>query len=176
MFDTQRFTDELVLDIHDVAISMTRPAPAKNPVGFNGRYMIDASVLIECSGKFVSEERRRPSPMAPDCSSCNLTKTHLASTSCAYAEAQAALGRLYDVVGIDPVPEAMAWLDIASLSAAIRRNASDWKSDRLEHLSEGAPGAAQAPDAAAAAAAPQSAQAPSPQRSAQASDSQPVVQ
>jgi outer membrane protein TolC len=91
----------------------------------------------------------------------------------AYAEAQAALGRLYDVVGIDPVPEAMATLDIASLSAAIRRNASDWKSDRLEHLSEGAPGATQAADAAAA---PQSAQAPSPQRSAQASDSQPVVQ
>jgi outer membrane protein, multidrug efflux system len=91
----------------------------------------------------------------------------------AYAEAQAALGRLYDVVGIDPVPEAMASLDIASLSAAIRRNASDWKSDRLEHLSEGAPGAAQAPDAAAA---PQSATAPSSQRSAQASDTQPVVQ
>jgi multidrug efflux system outer membrane protein len=93
----------------------------------------------------------------------------------AYAEAQAALGRLYDVVGIDPVPEAMAALDIASLSAAIRRNASDWKTDRLEHLSEGAPGATQATDAAAAAA-PQSAPAPSPQRSAQASDTQPVVQ
>jgi outer membrane protein, multidrug efflux system len=91
----------------------------------------------------------------------------------AYAEAQAALGRLYDVVGIDPVPEAMASLDIASLSAAIRRNASDWKSDRLEHLSEGAPGATQASDAAAA---PQGAQAPSPQRSAQASNSAPVVQ
>ena len=90
----------------------------------------------------------------------------------AYAEAQAALGRLYDVVGIDPVPEAMASLDIASLSAAIRRSASDWKSDRLEHLSDGGSGATQAPDAAAA---PQSAQAPSPQRSAQASDSQPVV-
>jgi outer membrane protein, multidrug efflux system len=93
----------------------------------------------------------------------------------AYAEAQAALGRLYDVVGIDPVPEAMASLDIASLSAAIRRNASDWKSDRLEHLSDGAPDATQAPDAAAAAAAPQNAQVPSPQRSAQASDGQPVV-
>jgi outer membrane protein TolC len=93
----------------------------------------------------------------------------------AYAEAQAALGRLYDVVGIDPVPEAMASLDIASLSAAIRRSASDWKSDRLEHLSDGAPDATQAPDAAAAAATPQNAQAPSPQRSAQASDSQPVV-
>lgn len=91
----------------------------------------------------------------------------------AYAEAQAALGRLYDVVGIDPVPEAMASLDIASLSAAIRRNASDWKSDRLEHLSDAAPDATQAPDAAAAA--PQNAQAPSPQRSAQVSDGQPVV-
>jgi hypothetical protein len=94
----------------------------------------------------------------------------------AYAEAQAALGRLYDVVGIDPVPEAMASLDIASLSAAIRRSASDWKNDRLEHLSDGAPGAAPSPAAdTAAAAAPQTAQAPSPQRSAQASDSQPVV-
>jgi outer membrane protein TolC len=89
----------------------------------------------------------------------------------AYAEAQAALGRLYDVVGLDPVPEAMASLDIASLSAAIRRSASDWKSDRLEHLSDGAPDATQAPDAAA----PQNAQAPSPQRSAQVSDGQPVV-
>jgi hypothetical protein len=71
------------------------------------------------------------------------------------------------------VPEAMASLDIAALSAAIRRNASDWKTDRLEHLSDGAPDATQAPDAAAAA--PQNPQAPSPQRSAQASDGQPVV-
>ena len=93
----------------------------------------------------------------------------------AYAEAQAALGRLYDVVGIDPVPEAMASLDIASLSAAIRRSASDWKNGRLEHLSDAAPDPTQAPDAAAAAAAPQNAQAPSPQRSAQVSDGQPVV-
>ncbi|WNJ91575.1 TolC family protein [Bosea sp. 685] len=48
-----------------------------------------------------------------------------------YAEAQAALGRLYDVVGIDPVPEKVPALDIASLSAAIRKTSSDWKNGRL---------------------------------------------
>jgi len=56
-----------------------------------------------------------------------------------YADAQAALGRLYDAVGIDPVPDELASLDIATLSAAIRRNASDWDNNRLDRASEAAP-------------------------------------
>ncbi|WP_158811294.1 TolC family protein [Beijerinckia sp. L45] len=95
-----------------------------------------------------------------------------------YAEAQAALGRLYDVVGIDPVPETLASLDIATLSAAIRRSASDWDNNRLSHASE-APAAAAPVSAAAgpadtrvAASAPNEA----PQRSALAAEKQPVVQ
>ena len=98
----------------------------------------------------------------------------------AYAEAQAALGQIYDVVGLDPVPGQVESLDIATLSAAIRRSASDWKNDRLEQLSQTAPAAgatASATASAAAAATPgQAAQAetaqakmPAPQRSAQAS-------
>ena len=49
-----------------------------------------------------------------------------------YAEAQAALGRLYDAVGIDPVPDTLASLDIVTLSEAIRRYASDWDNKRLD--------------------------------------------
>jgi len=56
-----------------------------------------------------------------------------------YAEAQAALGRLYDAVGIDPVPGEVVALDIASLSAAIRKSSSDWDNNRLDHLSQTAP-------------------------------------
>jgi outer membrane protein TolC len=58
-----------------------------------------------------------------------------------YAEAQAALGRLYDVVGIDPIPDELASLDIATLSAAIRRYASDWDNNRFDRLSDAAPAA-----------------------------------
>jgi outer membrane protein TolC len=110
----------------------------------------------------------------------------------AYAEAQAALGRIYDVVGLDPVPGEVDALDIHTLSAAIRRSASDWKNDRLEQLSQAAPtaGPTQAALASAAAATPDrpaaqgiaqgpsqdQGQAPARQRSAQASDNQPVAQ
>src|SRR5207247_803309 len=61
-----------------------------------------------------------------------------------FAEAQAALGRLYDAVGIDPVPDELASLDIATLSAAIRRSASDWDNNRLDLVSKPAPAAARA--------------------------------
>jgi outer membrane protein, multidrug efflux system len=104
----------------------------------------------------------------------------------AYAEAQAALGRIYDVVGLDPLPGEIESLDIGSLSAAIRRSASDWKNERLEQLSQTAPAAGSVPAAAGPAATPGQAvppqtaqakvQAPAPQRSALASDHQPVVQ
>jgi outer membrane protein TolC len=57
----------------------------------------------------------------------------------AYAEAQAALGRLYDVVGIDPIPDELASLDIGTLSTAIRRSASDWDNNRISRLGEAAP-------------------------------------
>ncbi|MDB5500738.1 MAG: conserved rane protein of unknown function, partial [Tardiphaga sp.] len=62
-----------------------------------------------------------------------------------YAEAQAALGRLYDVIGVDPVPEEVASLDIATLSAAIRRSASDWSGARLDRVSEVVPAAQPVP-------------------------------
>ena len=62
-----------------------------------------------------------------------------------YAEAQAALGRLYDTLGIDPVPNELTSLDIASLSAAIRRSASDWENSRLDRLSTAVPAAAAPP-------------------------------
>jgi outer membrane protein TolC len=49
-----------------------------------------------------------------------------------YAEAQAALGRLYATLGIDPVPsEAIDSLDIGSLSRAIRHSLKDWESGRI---------------------------------------------
>jgi outer membrane protein, multidrug efflux system len=67
-----------------------------------------------------------------------------------YAEAQAALGRLYDVVGIDPVPDELASLDIATLTAAIRRSASDWDNNRLDLVSEAAPAAGPAASTMAA--------------------------
>jgi outer membrane protein TolC len=91
-----------------------------------------------------------------------------------YAEAQAALGRLYDAVGIDPVPDELASLDIVTLSSAIRRSASDWDNNRLDRLSETSP--APTPDVAGADATQEAAQAPARQQSALASDNQPVVQ
>jgi len=90
-----------------------------------------------------------------------------------FAEAQAALGRLYDAVGIDPVPNELESLDIATLSAAIRRSASDWDNNRLDLVSKSAPAAA-----TATAEAPTTTVAPEPPRqaSAVAAESQPVVQ
>jgi outer membrane protein TolC len=55
-----------------------------------------------------------------------------------YAEAQAALARLYDAIGIDPVPGEVASLDIKTLSAAIRRTASDWDNKRIDHVTDAA--------------------------------------
>ena len=90
-----------------------------------------------------------------------------------FAEAQAALGRLYDAVGIDPVPDDLASLDIATLSAAIRRSASDWDNNRLDLVSKPA-SAAGTPTAGASTTtvAPK----PPPQASADAAENQPVVQ
>jgi outer membrane protein TolC len=88
-----------------------------------------------------------------------------------YADAQAALGRLYDTVGVDPVPGEVTALDIASLSAAIRRSASDWENNRLDRLSEAAPNAAVTPETA-----PEKIPASAPQPSVLAADGQPVVQ
>ena len=90
-----------------------------------------------------------------------------------FAEAQAALGRLYDAVGIDPVPDELASLDIATLSAAIRRSASDWDNNRLGLVSKPAP-AAGTPTAGASTTTvtPK----PPPQASADAAENQPVVQ
>lgn len=90
-----------------------------------------------------------------------------------FAEAQAALGRLYDAVGIDPVPDELASLDIATLSAAIRRSASDWDNNRLDLVSKPAP-AAGTPTAGASTTTvtPK----PPPQASADAAENQPVVQ
>jgi outer membrane protein TolC len=44
-----------------------------------------------------------------------------------YSEAQAALGRLYATLGLDPVPEELESRDIRELSRAIRRMGSDWQ-------------------------------------------------
>ena len=91
-----------------------------------------------------------------------------------YAEAQAALGRMYDVMGIDPVPDEVTSLEITSLSAAIRRYASDWDNNRLDRLSEAAsapPSAPMAADVANATAAQEPAQ-----QSALAADHQLVIQ
>jgi outer membrane protein TolC len=72
-----------------------------------------------------------------------------------YAEAQAALGRLYDVIGVDPIPDAVASLDIASLSAVIRKSASDWSGAKLERVSAVTPAAKLAEQMPAEPAAPQ---------------------
>jgi outer membrane protein TolC len=71
-----------------------------------------------------------------------------------YAEAQAALGRLYDVIGVDPVPEQVSSLEISSLSAVIRKSASDWSGAHLDRVSAATPDSAAAPASAAAATAP----------------------
>jgi outer membrane protein TolC len=88
-----------------------------------------------------------------------------------FAEAQAALGRLYDAVGIDPVPDELASLDIATLSAAIRRSASDWDNNRLDLVSKPAP-AAGTPTAGAS----NTTVAPKPPPQGSAAANQPVVQ
>jgi hypothetical protein len=95
-----------------------------------------------------------------------------------YAEAQAALGRLYDAVGIDPVPDELASLDIVTLSSAIRRSASDWDNNRLDRLSEAATAPAPAPAAISAATGTAVAQAGHAQQQSAlaAADDQPVVQ
>ena len=104
----------------------------------------------------------------------------------AYADAQAALGRIYEVVGLDPIPDQVESLDISSLSAAIRRSASDWKSDRLRETDRcrchhAVPQALRAsggfcdPDRSPQQQAAEAAS-PAPQRSAQASSNQPVAQ
>ena len=94
-----------------------------------------------------------------------------------YAEAQAALGRLYDAVGIDPVPDELASLDIVTLSTAIRRSASDWDNNRLDRLSEASPAAAPASAATSAANGTAVAQAgQAQQQSALAANDPPVVQ
>ncbi|CAN5379542.1 hypothetical protein BH11PSE4_BH11PSE4_32090 [soil metagenome] len=96
-----------------------------------------------------------------------------------YAEAQAALGRLYDVAGIDPVPDQLASLDINTLSTAIRAYASDWDNKRLDKLSESGPVVIAAkPDASTepVVTAGDDAAKPAGQQSAMASEAQPVVQ
>jgi outer membrane protein TolC len=100
----------------------------------------------------------------------------------AYAEAQAGLGRLYDAIGVDPVPDQVEALDIASLTAVIRRSASDWENNRLDQVSQAAsplpqtasptPQSAPTQDTASTSTAPEVAQ----RQSALHTDSQPVVQ
>jgi hypothetical protein len=106
-----------------------------------------------------------------------------------FAEAQAALGRLYDAIGVDPVPDQVESLDIATLTAIIRRSASDWDNRRLDQVSESvsAPAAdtpaketasakSDAPTTDAATNTTTPAQEPPQRQSALKSDSQPVVQ
>jgi outer membrane protein TolC len=94
-----------------------------------------------------------------------------------YAEAQAALGRLYDVVGVDPVPDSVISLDIVTLSAAIRRSASDWNNNRLDQLSDAAVAAPspQGPVAAPEAGAKLAGQAAVQQQSSLAAETEPVA-
>jgi hypothetical protein len=90
-----------------------------------------------------------------------------------FAEAQAALGRLYDAVGIDPVPDELASLDIATLSAAIRRSASDWDNNRLDFVGKAVPAAGTpTADVSTTTVAPEQPR----EASAAAADNQPAVQ
>ena len=90
-----------------------------------------------------------------------------------FAEAQAALGRLYDAVGIDPVPDELASLDIATLSAAIRRSASDWDNNRLDLVGKPVPAAGTpTADVSTTTVAPEQPR----EASAAAADNQPAVQ
>jgi outer membrane protein TolC len=92
-----------------------------------------------------------------------------------YAEAQAALGRLYDAIGVDPVPDQVEALDITSLTAVIRRSASDWDNKRLDQVSQTvppAPAATQTQDTASTSPVKE----PVQRQSALQADSQPVVQ
>lgn len=49
----------------------------------------------------------------------------------AYAEAQAALGRIYATIGVDPVPSEAAAYDVIELSREIRRGMQDWQRGRI---------------------------------------------
>ena len=49
----------------------------------------------------------------------------------AYAEAQAALGRIYATIGIDPVPSEAAAYDVIELSKEIRRGMQEWQRGRI---------------------------------------------
>jgi len=66
----------------------------------------------------------------------------------AYAEAQAALGRIYATLGIDPVPGGAAVFDIRELSREIRRGMQDWQHGRPEPIADAGQGPA-SPTAAA---------------------------
>lgn len=50
----------------------------------------------------------------------------------AYAEAQAALGRIYATLGVDPAPGAMTELDVAGLSSSIRDSMRYYQHGELE--------------------------------------------
>jgi outer membrane protein TolC len=68
----------------------------------------------------------------------------------AYAESQAALGRIYATLGVDPVPSEAAALDIIELSREIRRGMQEWQRGRiLEPVADAGQGPAVAPAAAA---------------------------
>jgi outer membrane protein, multidrug efflux system len=56
-----------------------------------------------------------------------------------YADAQAALGRLYATLGLDPVAGEVETLDIAALSRAIRRAMADWQRGRVPPPPPGGP-------------------------------------
>lgn len=49
----------------------------------------------------------------------------------AYAEAQAALGRIYATIGVDPVPSEATAYDVIELSKEIRRGMQEWQRGRI---------------------------------------------
>ena len=51
-----------------------------------------------------------------------------------YADAQAALGRVYATLGLDPVADEAATLDIKDLAATIRKSMDDWRKTRSQTL------------------------------------------
>jgi outer membrane protein TolC len=54
----------------------------------------------------------------------------------AYAEMQAALGRIYAALGVDPVPLDPKSLNLSDLSAKIRQQASDWRGVRFPAVAD----------------------------------------
>ncbi|WP_128961544.1 TolC family protein [Bradyrhizobium guangzhouense] len=61
----------------------------------------------------------------------------------AYAEAQAALGRIYATLGVDPVPSAAASYDVIELSREIRRGMLEWQRGQIaEPVADAGQGAA----------------------------------